>query len=155
MTRLALLVILLSSPALACTSHDGLPDPACTPGAVDPAVTQGNIHETICDPGYSKTVRPPVSVTNRIKRERMAAYGLTDADPRDFELDHLISLELGGAPADVANLWPEPWVGVLNAHDKDRIEDALHRLVCSSKLPLAEAQHRIAADWVHALDDVQ
>ena len=152
MKRLLLALILLSSPALACTSADGLPDTQCTPGATDPRVTQENIHETICVPGYSKGVRPPVGVTSRIKRERMAAYRLEGADPRDLELDHLISLELGGDPRDSLNLWPEPRNGALNAHVKDAIENRLHRLVCQDRMQLAEAQRRISSDWVHALD---
>src|SRR5262249_5525241 len=125
----------------------------CTPGAVDPRVTQENIHQTICVPGYSKTVRPPVRMTNRIKKERMAAYGLSGQDPHAYDLDHLVSLEIGGCPDCVENLWPESWTGPSNAHNKDAVENQLHRLVCSGKLPLAEAQHRIATDWKHALDD--
>ena len=155
MTRLALLLALIASPAMACSSHDGLPDPSCTPGATDPRVTQENIHQTICVPGYSKTVRPPVSVTNRIKRERMAAYGLTGQPMRDYELDHLVSLEIGGAPADPLNLWPEHYSEPDGARDKDKVEDALHRLVCSGKLTLGEAQRRIAVNWKTALDGVQ
>jgi hypothetical protein len=58
MNRLIFHSILLSTPALACTSADGLPDPWCTPGAIDPAVTQENLQETICVPDYSKSVRP-------------------------------------------------------------------------------------------------
>src|SRR3989338_6405173 len=46
-----------------CRAHDGLPDHACTPGAINPAVTQSNIHETICRKGFTKTIRPPQSVT--------------------------------------------------------------------------------------------
>jgi hypothetical protein len=69
-----------------------------------------------------------------------------------FEIDHLISLELGGA--DVAeNLWPEsydttPW----NAHTKDKLEDRLHALVCAGKLPIEQAQREIAADWIAAYE---
>lgn len=155
MTRLLpFLLVLLSSPALACSSRDGLPDPTCTPGAVDPRVTQENIQQTICVAGYSKTVRPPVSVTNRIKRERMAAYGMEREPMKGYELDHLVSLEIGGAPSDPLNLWPEPYAEPDGARDKDRVEDALHRLVCSGRIPLAEAQRRIATDWKHALDGV-
>ncbi|MCW2898087.1 MAG: hypothetical protein JWO67_352, partial [Streptosporangiaceae bacterium] len=40
-----------------------LPDPACTPGAIDPAVNQSNIKSTICSPGYTGTVRPPPTPT--------------------------------------------------------------------------------------------
>jgi hypothetical protein len=154
MTRLFLALILLASPALACQSHDGLPDPQCTPGATDPRVTQENIHETICVPGYAKSVRPPVTVTNRIKKERMVAYGIT-GPMKEYELDHLISLELGGAPDDVQNLWPEVWESPDGAHAKDRVEDELHRAVCAGEVPLAEAQRRIATDWKRALDGVE
>jgi hypothetical protein len=52
-----------------------LPDPACTPGAVDPAVSQSNIATTICRPGYTATVRPPAADTDRWKRSTETAYG--------------------------------------------------------------------------------
>src|SRR2546423_8550145 len=91
-----------------CHLRGALPDRRCTPGADDARVTQANIDNTICRRGYSKSVRPRTSVTGPIKRERIAAYGLP-SDPRLYELDHLVSLELGGAPANPANLWPEPY----------------------------------------------
>ena len=138
--------------ALACQGFDGLPDPDCTPGAVDPAITQENVAATICVPGYSRSVRPPLAVTRRIKRERMAAYGVTGGSGA-YELDHLAALSLGGCPDCLANLWPEPRTGPDSAADKDQIESRLHRLVCSGRIPLAEAQRRMAADWRHALDD--
>ncbi len=88
-----------------------------------------------------------MSVTDRIKREQMAAYGLVGVPAADEELDHLVSLELGGAPADVANLWPEPWNGDSNAHQKDAVENFLHEEVCRGGMQLAEAQRQIATDW--------
>ncbi len=51
-----------------CHVRGQLPDGTCTPGAIDPAVTQANLRETICKPGYTKTVRPPVNETNAAKR---------------------------------------------------------------------------------------
>lgn len=33
-----------------------LPNPRMTPGAIDPSVTQENIHKTVCVKGYTKTV---------------------------------------------------------------------------------------------------
>jgi hypothetical protein len=69
------------------------------------------------------------------------------------EIDHLVSLELGGADT-MANLWPqcsmgyEGWQGP-GFRDKDRFENYLHRQVCSGRLPLAEAQFQIASDWYH------
>jgi len=131
-----------------CASQGGLPDPACTPGAADPRVTQATIGSTICAPGYTATVRPPANVTDKIKREQMIAYGLHGKALADFELDHLVGLELGGAPADVANLWPEPRAGEGNAREKDAVENFLHREVCRGAMQLSEAQRQIATDWL-------
>jgi hypothetical protein len=123
-----------------------LPDAACTPGAIDPAVTQGNLARTICRTGYSETVRPPESVTEAEKRASLVAYG--DHRPLHYyEYDHLVALELGGAPNDARNLWPEP--GAV-PNPKDSLENRLHRLVCAGQMTLAAAQLAIARDWVAA-----
>lgn len=120
------------------------PDPSCTPGAVNPAVTQATIDQTICVSGWTATVRPPESVTQSEKRASMAAYGDAGA-LHDYEYDHLVSLELGGAVNDARNLWPEPGA---SPNPKDAVENALHRMVCNGQLALAEAQHIIATGWV-------
>jgi hypothetical protein len=130
-----------------CTRQGGLPDPACTPGAIDGRVSTATAAATICTTGYTATVRPAVAVTDRIKKEQMAAYGLEGQPLSAYELDHLISLELGGAPADVANLWPQPWDGDPNAHQKDAVETHLKREVCRGAVSLADAQRMIATDW--------
>jgi hypothetical protein len=131
-----------------CVNVGGLPDSACTPGVIDTRVSQANISSTICTRGYTATVRPPVNVTDSIKRAEMAAYGLQGQRLADYELDHLVSLELGGSPADVANLWPEPWTGEANAHMKDAVENYLHDQVCRGAMQLADAQRQIATDWL-------
>jgi len=136
-----------SEPAVTCHAINNiLPDPKCTPGTIDPAVTQANIDSTICVSGYTKTVRPSTSVTNPIKLERMQAYGFNDS-PRNYELDHLIPLELGGAPEDVKNLWPEPYYTNPNSYDKDGFENYLHNQVCSGAMDLQTAQNEIATNW--------
>ncbi|SFW11400.1 hypothetical protein [Amycolatopsis australiensis] len=138
--------------ASSCTlgHHNGqdLPDPHCTPGTVNPQVTQATIGTTICASGWTKTIRPPTSVTNKLKKQIDAAYGLPTST--EGELDHLISLELGGAPSDPANLWVEP--GKI-PNPKDAVENKLHSAVCSGLVPLATAQRAIAADWTTAFDD--
>jgi hypothetical protein len=113
------------------------------PGAADPAVTQSNIDTTICAKGWSKHVRPPASYTGKLKRDQIAGR----ADPRLYEEDHLIPLELGGASRDPRNLWPQLWDGPDGAHAKDRLERRLHNLVCSHAVSLEEAQKAIATDW--------
>jgi hypothetical protein len=130
--------------------HAGdLPDPAVTPGATDPAVNQGDIRQTICVRGYTVRVRPPVSYTNSLKRRQMRREQLPGSI-RDYEEDHLISLELGGSPKDPRNLWPEPYAGRWGAMVKDRLENRLHRLICSGRIRLADAQKAISRNWIAA-----
>jgi hypothetical protein len=70
--------------------------------------------------------------------------------PTEYELDYLITPELGGA-TDRRNLWPEPYgLRSWNAHAKDALENVLPRLVCSGRLDLATAQHEIAGNWIDA-----
>jgi hypothetical protein len=128
------------------------PDPRCAPGTLNPAVTQASIGSTICRSGWTSVVRPPESVTAREKRASMAAYGISGAT-RGYEYDHVVPLELGGALNDARNLWPEPDYasrGGFYLNPKDRLENALKRLVCARRLTLAQAQREIAGDWVAA-----
>jgi hypothetical protein len=74
----------------------------------------------------------------------MAAYGYSGRSPSDFEYDHLVSLELGGAVNDPRNLWPESGP---SPNPKDSVENTLHRLVCDGRMRLAQAQRIIAGGW--------
>ncbi|WP_037604195.1 hypothetical protein [Streptacidiphilus rugosus] len=129
-----------------------LPDPACTPGALSPEVTQADLATTICRKGgYTGGVRPPASVTDSEKRKNAASYGYTGS-LHDAEYDHLVSLELGGDPNDPRNLWVEPpspghkpGAGVNNP--KDAVETRLHTAVCAGTVTLSAAQQAIATDW--------
>jgi hypothetical protein len=126
-----------------------LPNRALTPGATNPAVTPSTIHATICLTGYTKTVRPSSSYTTGLKRTQLAA-GYTfhgDLSTSDYEEDHLISLELGGSPSSVKNLWPEPYAASEGARVKDKVENRLHDLVCSGEISLRTAQTAIATNW--------
>lgn len=132
-----------------CKALDGgiLPDTVCTPGASDPRVTQNNIYSTICVSGYAKTVRPPVSITEPQKLVSMKAYGFSDS-PSNYEFDHLIPLEIGGAPDDIKNLWPESYHTTPNSYNKDELENYLHKQVCSGAMDLQTAQNEFATNWV-------
>jgi hypothetical protein len=121
-----------------------MPDPHCTPGALNPAVTQATIRKTICSIGYTSRIRPSTSVTGPEKLASIRAYGLHQA-ARSYEYDHLISLELGGAANDSRNLWPEPGA---SPNRKDQEENYLHARVCDGRMTLARAQRIIALDWV-------
>jgi hypothetical protein len=129
-----------------------LPDPACTPGALNPEVTQATIGRTICSSGYSPRVRPPRGITDREKADSARAYGYTGPF-RTAEYDHLVPLGLGGDPNDDRNLWLEPNdvpAADTNANSKDDVEDRLHDAVCDGRVDLAAAQRAIATDWTTA-----
>jgi hypothetical protein len=145
----SVLVSLLPRGALA---QSALPDASRTPGAVNPAVTQGTIAETICVRGWTRTVRSAVAYTEELKRRQIRAFGYRDRRLGHYVEDHLIPLELGGDPSDPPNLWPEQKVvpDGWGADRKDEVESALNRLVCSGRLPLREAQRAIARDWIAA-----
>lgn len=108
-------------------------------GAIDPNCTV----KDICQPGYTATVRPPASFTNKLKALQMKALGLT-GDLNQYEEDHEIPLELCGAPRDPNNLWPQPWP---QARLKDKDETRLHRAVCKGAITLETAQREIKKRW--------
>ena len=112
--------------------------PALTPGALNPDVTPATIRQTICARGWTKTVRPPTSYTSSLKLVQMRGYGFSGG-PADYQEDHFISLELGGAPSDRKNLWPERRP---RADHVDTIENDLNAKVCSGDLSLVEAQRQ-------------
>ena len=158
------------------------PDPVRTPGATNPDVTDANKSQTVCNKDWvginkfthkqargTAILRPPTSITDPIKNETMKAYGYTDAD-NHYELDHFISLELGGCPDCVANLWPQPYgdaqhpmtqaaraagdkahpnaaTPLPGALQKDQVEDHLKAEVCAGTVTLARAQAIITTDW--------
>lgn len=116
-----------------------LPDPKITPGALNPRVRQATIKKTICKSGWTKTIRPSVSYTNTLKIKQMVLFGETGS-PSEYEEDHFIPLELGGAPRNPKNLWPEP-----HAQSKlsDPLETSLKRKVCTGVMKLAKARAAI------------
>jgi hypothetical protein len=123
-----------------CTVHGALQDPACTPGAIFPTATA----QQICKLGYSRSVR---NVSSSTKRRVFLEYGITSHKPYTYEVDHLISLELGGSNS-IANLWPEAAEPTPGFHEKDQVENYLHQQVCSGKITLHQAQLEIANDWL-------
>lgn len=149
--------------------HSGstlMPNPEITPGLTRPDATE----ESVCNGGSTKQFR---NTTETMKQQVYAAYAVkphtgvcedttrTTKDGKQVtescEIDHVVSLELGGAD-DKRNLFPQPYnpaVG-LGAHDKDKVENFLHRAVCSGhSMSLKDAQHAIATDWVQVYRDNQ
>jgi hypothetical protein len=133
-----------------------LPDPKKTPGSVNPSATQDNLDATVCKSGWASSQRPPAAYTDALKLVQIVEYGYADKNPRHYQEDHLVPLELGGAPRDPANLWPEPNVASLpdgtpvGSEQKDALEDYLHRQVCIGAVSLTGAQRAMASDWISA-----
>ena len=138
-----LLLLPLAGPVQADPAHSPiLPDPNMTPG--DVLATDAT---AVCQPGYAKSVRNvPQSLKNQVYRQ----YGVISRQPHEYEIDHLVSLQLGGSNS-IRNLWPQSFVTQpLNAYVKDRVENKLHEWVCSGQLPLEQAQREIASNWIEA-----
>jgi hypothetical protein len=122
-----------------CVANEVLPDLDCTPGAILSTSTA-----EICTPGYAAKVR---KVPDSEKKEVFAEYGIDYGLRGQYEVDHLISLELGGSN-DMANLWPELNAVANGAFVKDKLENYLHRQVCAGKISLQQAQYEISTNWV-------
>lgn len=123
-----------------CISQNALPDKDCTPGAVINEATK----EQICVSGYSQSVR---NVSEKTKNEVFASYNITSHPTGTYEVDHLVSLELGGSN-DISNLWPEPANPKPGFREKDKVENYLHKQVCDGNISLGDAQKEIANNWL-------
>ncbi len=140
LAALAILVAAVSWPAFA--EPPILPNPDLTPGNTFPVS-----RNDVCVPGYAHKVR---DVPWDEKREVFRRYGVPLAEHREYEVDHLIPLCLGGSNS-IRNLWPQsrttqPW----NAYRKDKLEYHLWKLVCDGQADLADAQRQIASNWIDA-----
>ena len=94
--------------------------------------------------------RPSRLVTVESREQVLRDYGMEKVSTRTYELDALITPELGGTTAP-ENLWPQRYASpVWNARVKDELEQLLPRLVCAHHVELAQAQREIASDWVAA-----
>ncbi len=123
-----------------CAAQGKNPDPACTPGAIFPNVTK----DDVCVSGYTQTVR---DVPTELKQQVYEEYGIASHSPGEYEVDHYISLELGGSN-DVSNLWPEPAEPQPGFHQKDEVENFLHDQVCQGKMTLQAAQTQVRTNWL-------
>jgi len=122
-----------------CIADQSLPDSACTPGAILTTDTS-----VICVSGYTQTVR---DVPDSERQQVFAEYGIDYRLHSNYEVDHLISLELGGSN-DIANLWPEPHDITNGSYIKDKFENYLHAQACEGVITMQQAQYEIATNWV-------
>ena len=130
-----------------CQAQGGLPDPGCTPGAL----MDGATVDKICQAGYASSVR---NVPQSEKDAVYAEYGIASHYAGEYEVDHLVSLELGGSN-DIANLWPEAASPTPGFHQKDQVENYLHDQVCSGAISLQQAQVEIATNWLQVYQQMQ
>ena len=125
----------------AAVHEAALPIASLTPGA-----TWTDTADELCAAAGRERRDIPAAVRDAVLRN----YNMTTVSADDYELDYLITPELGGAP-DARNLWPQRYAsGIWNAHVKDQLEDLLPALVCEGKVPLQAAQHDIANNWIAA-----
>lgn len=110
------------------------------PGALNPQVTQQTIGSTVCVSGWTKTIRPSAGYTSGLKRRQILQLGYRDTNPAHYEEDHLVPLELGGAPRGPRNLWPEPHT---QSALSDPYENRLHRQLCAGQISLAQGRRLI------------
>jgi len=123
-----------------CAVHGALQDSGCTPGDL----VSGATKDQICRSGYASSVR---NVTTSTKDRVYAEYDVTHHTTGEYEVDHLVSLELGGSN-DISNLWPEAASPKPGFHEKDKVENYLHTQVCSGAISLQQAQVEIATNWL-------
>ncbi len=120
-----------------CIANQTLPDIACSPWAVLTTDTK-----IICKSGYTKTVRDvPLSERKKV----FAEYNIAYSKNNNYEVDHIISLELWGSN-DISNLFPESYLISNGAKIKDEFENYLHKQVCIGKLSIQEAQKEISSN---------
>lgn len=131
------------STAEPCRSMDGRANSRCTPGVINPAVTQDNIHSTVCVPGWTNKVQPAADYAAALKLRQMRDFGEAGS-PQNYKEDHLIPLSLGGAPTDPKNMFPQP---TAKTTEKEELEDRLHQSVCAGQMTLAAAQAQMRRDW--------
>lgn len=143
------------------TASDGntylLPDPACTPGAINPTVTA----EVLRDPKFRTTCVRDGATSAVNKRKTYVWYDIkppknNTGQNQTCELDHVISLELGGADT-LDNIFPQcgPNGVALNSRYfkmKDKVENYLAKQVRSGAMEPEEAQHGISSDWTQYLE---
>ena len=88
-----------------------------------------------------------------MKNAVYSSYGMKGNDKskcsQGYEVDHLVSLVLSGDNVQT-NLWPQSYCGPYNAHDKDKLENYLHRAICKGTITTAEAVKEISTDWISA-----
>ncbi len=122
-----------------------LPDPGCSPGSRNAAVSAATVRRTVCAPGWVDARRLPAAMVNDQLKSLMTAYGYGGMPLDRFAVAYVVPLEVGGSPGtagDLSNLWPVP------AGSKMPTTVALVRgRVCAGTMQLTAAQNQFRRDW--------
>lgn len=119
-------------------------DPIVPRSTLTPGETRNVSVDDVCR-GAADEGDVPSSVRQAVFQE----YGIRGAHANAYEVDYLITPELGGANS-IRNLWPQPYSTIWNAHVKDELENRLHGMVCAGQVDLTTAQREISQDWIGA-----
>jgi hypothetical protein len=138
----AVLLVILAIFESTVNAEGPKPRSGITPGEARPITL-----EEVCL--YSKAEVISKDIPEDMRQKVFAEYGIRSPQKGQFEVDYLITPDLGGTES-IRNLWPQPYSVRWNAHVKDKLEQRLHELVCDRKLDIATAQHDIAVDWIAA-----
>lgn len=133
-----------------------IPDPTCTPGAYNPSLTLAILKR----PAFgTKCVRDKAS-TPTAKAGTYDWYGITHpanntGATQMCELDHLVSLEIGGADT-LDNIWPQCGPDAVTLKErffkqKDLVENFLAAQIRAGKMKLRDVQKGIGEDWTQYL----
>lgn len=145
--RYALLLLAALAATATAATQDTLPDHERTPGAISSAVTQDNLAETVCAPGWVDKVSPPQTNFDKLKARQLQQLHLK-GPAKNYTEDHLVPLCAGGHPTDPRNLWPQRVEGDWNYKVKDQLEVAVCKNLCSGDLTLEQAQSMfLEPDW--------
>ena len=122
------------------------PDPAAVPMRPVASLTPGAVAD-LSAAALCAGERPSRALTPAVREQVLRAYGMRGVAGDTYELDALITPELGGTAAR-ENVWPQRYGSSWNAHVKDALENLLAARVCRGELPLATAQRALADDWI-------
>lgn len=114
---------------------------------LDSRVTQQSIGGTICRPGYTDAMSPPLDELMARKDQLLAARGIPADDGASYALDRRVPIVLGGSPNAAANLDLLPWAGHGGERRKEILTARLKRCVCTGRISLSDAQSAIAGNW--------
>ncbi len=134
----------MSAPVAAQGARVG-PDSSFTPGHLctpsDPNFKEYRYSEHIA---YCQR-----NVTQQMKQQVAAHYGIAQADWGNYEFDHLLPLAIGG-DSSVDNLWPQPHGNPDGSDGKDKLELDLYNRMKAGTITQAEAVRQTYA-WFQAV----